>query len=112
MAFSLREAMEFPGDTEHLDKLYHAAGYAALSVLPVLFVTRRRLLPFFLVGVFLLGIVLEYFQGCVPGRVPSAGDAVANAVGVVAGYVLGRWMLACCRGWFPHRWKSISSESE
>lgn len=79
---SLRPQPEFPVDFWQADKVYHLIGYAWLGLLGVLsFKTttaRRRALQFTLV----FGIGMELLQGFVPGRMPSVGDASANAAGV------------------------------
>lgn len=70
------------------DKLYHFAAYAILSF-NFCFILIQKL--HFLVGIFLLifyGILIEFFQGFVPGRNPSFYDALANSVGVLIGFLL------------------------
>ena len=70
------------------DKFYHFAAYAILSF-NFWFISIQKL--HFLVGIFLLifyGILIEFFQGFVPGRNPSFYDALANSVGVLIGFLL------------------------
>ena len=72
---------------EH-DKWNHFIAYLILT-LNWCFIKNKR--GFFFVGLLLCacyGLSLEYFQGFVPGRVPSWLDALANAGGVVTGFIL------------------------
>lgn len=41
-----------------------------------------------------LGVLDEYHQSFVPGRGPTVGDAIADAIGVAAGYALFMLILA------------------
>ena len=72
---------------EH-DKLNHFIAYLILA-LNWCFIKNTR--GFFFLGLLICicyGLSLEYLQGYVPGRVPSWLDAVANAGGVLIGFVL------------------------
>ena len=72
---------------EH-DKWNHFIAYLILA-LNWCFIKNKR--TFFLMGLLicvLYGLSLEYFQGFVPGRVPSWLDALANTGGVVTGFLI------------------------
>lgn len=68
----------------NLDKLVHAAVFGILAVLTQRAIDRPRGVPRAIV-VFLLvtawGVLDEFHQRFVPGRVPSVYDAIADAVG-------------------------------
>lgn len=74
------------------DKLMHVLGYAMVGAWCVQ-VTVGRTRCMVLIGLFLLGVVLEVLQGYV-GRVTDYRDAIANGVGVWIAFVLGLTPLA------------------
>ena len=70
------------------DKLNHFLAYAILSLNFGFISTKNRS---YFVGIpFLIayGILIEFFQGFVPGRDPSFYDALANSVGVFSGFFI------------------------
>ena len=72
------------------DKLNHFLAYAILS-LNFGFISSKirsyfRGIPFLIA----YGILIEFFQGFVPGRDPSFYDALANFVGVFSGFFIFR----------------------
>jgi VanZ family protein len=73
------------------DKAVHAAAYLIFVLLgtPLLASSiaadRRRQLWWLAAGVFGYGVLIEVGQYFVPGRFMSAGDVVANGLGVVLG---------------------------
>ena len=72
---------------EH-DKWNHFIAYLILT-LNWCFIKNKR--NFFFLGLVFCacyGLSLEYFQGFVPGRVPSWLDALANTGGVVTGFLI------------------------
>jgi VanZ family protein len=81
------------------DKVQHILAYAALAFLPALH-ERRRLLAFIAPGLVALGILLEFGQLLAPGRAFELGDMAADAVGVIAGLLIG---IYCGAGWNPAR---------
>ena len=80
-----------PFETGLSDKLDHVFAYAVVACAGGLgFAARRAWLATGL-GLIALGIGLEILQAYVPGRMPSAADALANGVGVALGAGLARW---------------------
>lgn len=95
---SLVPRLELPITFWNADKLYHALAYAWLGALPLwAFVSgeRARAAAYCLIP---LGGLLEWGQSFVPGRTPSMGDAVANALGVFVGLWLAETLMGKCRG--------------
>ncbi len=90
LVFSLGPATP-EGTGQHVDKLVHLAGYAALMYwwgqLYVNFAQRVRVGA----ALILLGIVIEWLQGLTPTRDPDAWDVLANTTGILLG------------GWFAYR---------
>ena len=72
------------------DKLNHFLAYAILSLNFGFISTKIR--SYFIGIPFLIayGILIEFFQGFVPGRDPSFYDALANFVGVFSGFFIFR----------------------
>ena len=72
----------------HSDKVYHCLYYGVLSLISRGFtrVKWQRVM----IGAFLivLGVLLEFGQGAVPGRYFSFADMLANSAGVVGGSIL------------------------
>jgi len=79
------------------DKAVHATVYLIFVLLgaPLLASSvaadRRRQLLWLAVGVFGYGVLMEVGQHFVPGRFMSAGDLVANGLGVVLGLGVVRY---------------------
>ena len=76
----------FPDNTPGTDKQWHAAlyfGYALVLwwLLPA--PAGVRVLVILVTG-FIIGVLMELFQGYVPGRNPDKADAVADMVGLAA----------------------------
>jgi VanZ family protein len=83
--------IEIPSDLpDDTDKAIHAWSWAALTV-PLAFGGLARGWSRWLAigGAVLLacayGGLVEWYQGFVPGRFPSWGDVIADAIGAVAG---------------------------
>ena len=70
------------------DKLNHFLAYAILSLNFGFLSTKIR--SYFIGIPFLIayGLLIEFFQGFVPGRDPSFYDALANSVGVFSGFFI------------------------
>ena len=68
------------------DKLNHFLAYAILSLNFGFLSTKNR--SYFIGIPFLIayGLLIEFFQGFVPGRDPSFYDALANSAGVFSGF--------------------------
>jgi VanZ family protein len=72
------------------DKIYHFLAYTILS-LDFGFISSK--IRSYFIGIpFLIayGLVIEFFQGFVPGRDPSFYDALANSMGVFSGFFIFR----------------------
>ena len=70
------------------DKINHFLAYAILS-LNFGFISSK--IRSYFIGIPILiayGILIEFFQGLVPGRDPSFYDALANSVGVFLGFFI------------------------
>ena len=88
-ALSLTPGEALPG-IEIWDKLQHVLAYLILAVTGSVAFPGRRSLPWLAIGLMILGCALEATQAFIPGRVAGVDDAVANAVGVGLGLVIGR----------------------
>ncbi len=90
---SLNPRVEFPLDYFiNIDKAYHSLAYLWLAAVPFFGFQRFKVA---LAGACLMlpmGIALEYAQGFVPGRLFSISDMIANAIGVILGVTLGRYL--------------------
>ena len=70
------------------DKINHFLAYAILSLNFGFISTKIRS---YFIGIPILiayGILIEFFQGLVPGRDPSFYDALANSAGVFSGFFI------------------------
>jgi VanZ family protein len=72
----------------HSDKVYHCLYYGMLSLIPRGFLRNKW--QHVMTGVFLiiLGVLLEFGQGAVPGRYFSFADMFANSAGVAGASLL------------------------
>jgi VanZ family protein len=90
-----------PGpDLPWTDKVYHAAAFALLMwwfavAQPA---AARRGTALWLV---LLGVGIEFAQGFVPFRAPSLGDVVADALGVLPGWLAAHATPRALPAWRP-----------
>lgn len=93
-----------PLPVDHLDKLEHALGYAALAVgAAMLFATgsARMLVS---LGLIVLGIGIEALQALLPWRSADLLDVVANSLGVLIGASsaatpMANWLQRFDRAW-------------
>ncbi|MHB1051827.1 MAG: VanZ family protein [Thiobacillus sp.] len=77
------------GDADsHADKVVHLFGYALLMFWWAQLVTQRRWK--LALAVIVLGIIIELLQGLTPDRLPDPLDALANAGGVLLGWLAAR----------------------
>ncbi len=70
------------------DKINHFLAYAILSLNFGFFSSKIRS---YFIGIPILiayGLLMEFFQGFVPGRDPSFYDALANSAGVFLGFFI------------------------
>ena len=77
------------------DKTMHAASYCLLMIWFAGLYARQRHVWIALI-MLALGVVLELIQGRLSYRMFAVADLLANALGVLAGFVLSFWLLA---GW-------------
>lgn len=86
-----------------IDKILHGLGYGSAAGLPFLAFRERR--PVYVAAWLMLpmGLVLEILQDHIPGRVTDAGDALANATGVLLGLMLGPLARRMANLWFGMR---------
>ncbi len=75
------------------DKVVHLLTYGTLMLwfLQLYPVSRR---PFMALGFIAMGIVLEVLQGFTPDRDTDYLDVVANTIGVILGWLLGKTRLS------------------
>ena len=75
-------------DESQLDKLVHLFGYTVLMYwwAQVVIYQRGKLA----IAVILLGVAIEGLQGLTPDRLPDVLDALANAAGVLLGWIVAR----------------------
>ncbi|MFO7542223.1 MAG: VanZ family protein [Thiobacillus sp.] len=79
-----------PGiEDSHLDKLAHLFGYALLMFWWAQLVLQRRWT--LALAVILFGGGIELLQGLTPDRLPDPLDALANACGVLLGWLAARF---------------------
>lgn len=75
-------------DDTHLDKVVHLLGYALLMFWWAQLIIERRWRLALAVALF--GIAIELLQGLTPDRLPDPLDALANAGGVLLGWLAAR----------------------
>lgn len=74
----------------HFDKLEHAVVFAVLAVLARQAYPRSPAWGVF-VALVIYGIGIEIAQRNIPGRSPDVLDAVADAFGAAAAFLVGAW---------------------
>jgi VanZ family protein len=72
----------------HADKLVHLTGYAVLTLWWAQLVVERRWR--LALSVVALGVLIEGLQGLTPVRQPDVLDVLANASGVLLGWLAAR----------------------
>ena len=89
IALSLLPPIEL-GAPQDSDKLGHFLAYATLSTWAVMIFRTRRAQVFAALGLISLGISLEFAQAQLTiTRLGDPRDALANTLGVLAGFALG-----------------------
>ncbi|WP_324779732.1 VanZ family protein [Thiobacillus sedimenti] len=78
----------FFAERGHTDKYVHIAGYAVLMFWWAQVVVRQRWR--LAAAVLALGVLIELLQGLTPDRDPDVFDALADGVGVTAGWLAAR----------------------
>jgi len=98
LVLSLLPGDVVPSPFAHADKLEHIAAYAVLSVLWAGTLSAWRVAPgpvwsIAALSAFGFGLVIELLQGVMQlGRIADCGDLLANALGILLGYVVFRRM--------------------
>lgn len=89
----------------HADKVEHFLAYAALAAMAVQLFASRAMLLWAAIGLATLGIVLEVAQGQLVPEIRQADwrDAVANTLGVIAGFSLLRTRATHALRWLEAR---------
>jgi VanZ family protein len=85
---SLMPATGLPS-TDISDKIEHFLGYFALAAAGAAGFHGPRDRLVMILGLITFGILMEFGQMVSPGRDPSIGDAIANALGVLCGAMVG-----------------------
>lgn len=78
---------------EPWDKVGHLVIYTLFSYLGSRVVSNPRQYLYLCIGIVAYSGLMEIIQSFMPGRVMSAYDLLANAIGVVFGAVIARWVL-------------------
>ena len=91
--------LPFPLDS---DKLLHFITYFVLAAMGVTAFRARRSALLAVLGLIVLGGILEILQGFV-GRQTSIADQLANTLGVLAGGTLARLVVERLRRRFPDK---------
>jgi VanZ family protein len=73
----------------NLDKIFHFATNCAATMLPLIFIYRRRPAIILAALIPVLGFGLEYMQRGISGRTFSPEDLIANNLGVIVGVLAG-----------------------
>ena len=95
---SLLPSGELPPMWPGFDKLQHFLGYALLSAYAVMLFARMRPQALAALGVIAFGIVIEFVQAMwTAERIGDSADAMANALGALAGLLIAstpmaRWL--------------------
>ena len=71
------------------DALLHIAAFSMLALPLAGWPATRDALPLAMLGLWLVGLLVELLQGLVPGRRFGADDLIYNAVGIALGGGLG-----------------------
>ena len=70
------------------DKINHFVAYSVLSLTFGIWIQSTKKHVYFLPALIAYGLLMEFFQGFVPGREQSWLDALANTGGVSLGFML------------------------
>lgn len=90
---------------EGIDKLQHFIGYALLSAWAVMLFARMRAQALAALGVITFGVAIEVAQGVLTtDRSADSADAMANALGALAGLLLSATPLADALQRLDARW--------
>lgn len=95
---SLLPSGDLPPVLPGLDKLQHFIGYALLSAYAVMLFARMRPQALAALAAIVFGVAIELAQGAwTTDRVADSADAIANALGALAGLLvattpMARWL--------------------
>jgi VanZ family protein len=105
IATSLLPARDLPPmPFDHADKLEHFLAYALLSAYAVMLFARVRTQALAAAALIALGVGLELAQAAMTdSRQADSADALANALGALAGLMLAPTSLATALLWLDHR---------
>lgn len=78
--------VEVPGN----DKVGHFLAYTLFSLNVAVLFKARKTQIIALILVFLYSMLIEFIQGFIPGREPSGLDLIANASGIMIGFVANK----------------------
>ena len=70
---------------QHLDKVIHIGAFAWLCFWGLGGCGRQK--PRIICALVFYGIIVEFLQGFVPGRVSDEIDIISNCIGIVAGWL-------------------------
>ena len=71
------------------DKMLHLCVFCIMTVWPMMTFEKRSMMFIAPLGLFILGIAIEYAQEFVPSRNSEFRDIVYNTMGVMAGTMIG-----------------------
>ena len=74
------------------DKAQHFAAYAVFMIMAFPIGKSRNAHLRTALSIICFSIFIEYAQQFSPGRDTSIGDAIANSLGVICGYLCSRWL--------------------
>jgi VanZ family protein len=105
IATSLLPAEDLPPPAfDGVDKVEHFLAYLLLSAWAVMLFAHRRAQALVVAGLIGLGIGLEFAQGALTvSRQADSADALANALGALAGLMLAPTPVARALSWLDRR---------
>lgn len=107
IVLSLVPPLHIGVDIDDSDKIGHFLAYATLSAWAVLIFERRRSWAWAALALVALGFAMELAQGALTdNRLMDTRDAVANALGVLAGLCVGLTPMRTLLQFVERRWLS------
>ena len=77
---------------EPWDKVGHLVIYSIFALLGCRVIYNRQQFIFLCVGIIAYSGLMEVVQSFMPGRVMSGYDLIANAIGVLLGALIAKWV--------------------
>lgn len=104
---SLMSAQDLPAAPfDGVDKVEHFLAYLVLGAYAVMLFAARRTQSVAAAALIALGVGLEFAQGALTvSRQADSADALANALGVLAGLMLAPTPVALGLEWLEGRWR-------